>query len=75
MNVPHWDIEGYGAITRGNAVWLALTSLLVRREGKMIEVRPEEMLVGEIARGQFNASNVKSEVRVERIEDRPSTAL
>lgn len=85
MNVPHWDIQGYGVIAKGNAIWLSLISLLVRREGKMIEVRPDDMLVGEEAVAKFGLGSTggmtakqkekHQNVKVVRVEDRENTAL
>lgn len=85
MNVPHWNIECYGTVSRRNVAWTALVSLLVRREGKMVDVRPEDMLIGEIGTATFGLGftagmskkqkRQHEETRVERVEDQPDRAI
>ena len=84
-NVPHWNIEGYGIVPRNNAAWNSLLSLVVRREGRMIEILPDTMEIGEKAVAKFGLGSTAGmtaaqkrqhqETNVERVEDQPDTSV
>ena len=56
--VPHWNIESYGTVSRKNTAWTLLVSLLVRRSGKMVEVMPDDMAIGEEGTATFGGCHV-----------------
>lgn len=63
-----WEIEGVGRVQAKNAAWFRLVSLRVRREGKLVEVIPPKMNVGEVADATFKADFSKpTECKVTRI--------
>lgn len=53
-----WKVEYIGEIDRGNAIWLKMTELVVIREGKDVQVRPDDMSIGEIGLGTFRGSHL-----------------
>lgn len=85
MNVPHWNIENYGTVSRRNVAWNTLVSLLVRRSGKPTEVKPDDMLVGEEAIARFGLGSTAGmttkkkkqhqECKVVRVEDQEDTSV